>query len=534
MSKSKRRPNFLYIVTDQQRADHLGCYGNPIVQTPNLNALAARGTRFDRFYVAHPVCMPNRSTLMTGRLPSLHKVRFNGIPLDRNATTFVDILRADGYRTGLIGKSHLQNFTGMDSKRKYEAREGYRAPSEDLRDARKSKLTGPEYEVENSLKWIDDPEREVPVPFYGFDHVRLCTRHSDNVQGHYRAWLAARHEDPDSLRGPRNAIADDRYSAPFAWRTSIPEELYPTSFIAEETIKYLRDRGNDGDDTPFFLQCSFPDPHAPFTPPGKYWDMYDPDEIPLPPSYGQGDTFPIRQLREWVKSGPNRNMANIPYMTTEKETRECIALTYGMISMIDDAIGRIMSELEAAGLAEDTIVIFNSDHGDWMGDHGLMLKGPLHYQGLVRVPFIVADPGMDGQPAASEFLCGSLDFARTILARAGVSAPNGMQGLDIVPAWSSGSLPNRPGILIEHDTHRGHLGFEDPLRVRSYVTQRYRTSVFQPIDYCEMYDLQEDPHELNNVWDDPRYKPERDRLLEEWMHQLIAHQDTSPLPTRLA
>src|SRR5438270_10919745 len=107
-----KRPNFLFIITDQHRADHLGCYGNSVLRTPNIDGLAHNGTRFDNFYVATPVCMPNRATLMTGRMPSLHRVRSNGIPLSLAANTFVDALRASGYETALVGKSHLQNFTG--------------------------------------------------------------------------------------------------------------------------------------------------------------------------------------------------------------------------------------------------------------------------------------------------------------------------------------------------------------------------------------------------------------------------------------
>ena len=108
----KKRPNFILFINDQHRHDYLGCYGHPVVKTPNIDSIAARGVAFDEFYVASPVCMPNRATLMTGRMPSVHGVRSNGIPLSRDAVTFVDLLRAAGYDTALIGKSHLQNFTG--------------------------------------------------------------------------------------------------------------------------------------------------------------------------------------------------------------------------------------------------------------------------------------------------------------------------------------------------------------------------------------------------------------------------------------
>src|SRR5688500_2462800 len=129
MSKSSR-PNFLLFITDQHRADFLGCYGHPVLRTPHIDSIAARGTAFDRFYVASPVCMPNRSSLMTMRMPSVHGVRSNGIPLSMNAVTFVDLLRDAGYRTALIGKSHLQNFTSWAPIiKRPPPRAGYHEPS---------------------------------------------------------------------------------------------------------------------------------------------------------------------------------------------------------------------------------------------------------------------------------------------------------------------------------------------------------------------------------------------------------------------
>ena len=130
-----KRPNIILIVTDQHRADHLGCYGNRTVRTPNIDRLAATGSRFDRFHVASPVRMPNRASLMTGRMPSLHGVRHNGIPLSTEHVTFVELLAAAGYRTGLIGKSHLQNFTGAPPTRDFPARPGLVPPPPELREA---------------------------------------------------------------------------------------------------------------------------------------------------------------------------------------------------------------------------------------------------------------------------------------------------------------------------------------------------------------------------------------------------------------
>ncbi|MEP4432974.1 MAG: sulfatase-like hydrolase/transferase, partial [Hyphomicrobiales bacterium] len=133
-----KRPNFLFIITDQHRADHLGCYGNKIVKTDNIDALAATGTRYERFYVANPICMPNRASIMTGRMSSLHGARHNGIPLSQDHTTFVELLKDAGYGTGLIGKSHLQSFTGLEATNKFKPEAGKHTPTNGLRDAIKN------------------------------------------------------------------------------------------------------------------------------------------------------------------------------------------------------------------------------------------------------------------------------------------------------------------------------------------------------------------------------------------------------------
>ena len=153
MAKSSR-PNFLLFITDQHRADFLGCYGHPVLRTPHIDSIAARGTAFDRFYVNSPVCMPNRASLMTGRMPSVHGVRSNGIPLSMNAVTFVDLLRDAGYRTALIGKSHLQNFTSWAPIiKRGEPRDGFHEPASGLKQALRNDLAEKKYEQETPEYW---------------------------------------------------------------------------------------------------------------------------------------------------------------------------------------------------------------------------------------------------------------------------------------------------------------------------------------------------------------------------------------------
>ena len=272
------------------------------MRTPHIDGLAARGTRFDRFYVANPVCMPNRASLMTGRIPPLYAVRHNGIPLARDHVTFVELLAAAGYCTGLVAKSHLQNFTGHGPIVEFETAPGKIAPPEALREANRRALRGPEYDIEKEPLWLDS-SHDVRLPFYGFEEARICTNHGDLVGADYRRWLEQKQPGASSLIGPQNTILDQRRSAPQAWRTSVPEELYPTSYVKELSCEFLEGQAAAEGDKPFFLQVSFSDAHPPFTPPGKFWDMYDSDEIDLPSSFDEGDVAPLLWMRDQLARG---------------------------------------------------------------------------------------------------------------------------------------------------------------------------------------------------------------------------------------
>ena len=511
-----RRPNFIVFVTDQHRADHLGCYGNSIVQTPHIDALAARGTRFEKFHVACPVCMPNRASLMTGRLPSSHLVRHNGVPLARQNVTFTDLLRAEGYRNALIGKGHLQNMTG----RKGAERKGA------TRDGLELDLDDPWYDGEDALAWQADPERDVETPFYGFDQVRVCSLHGDQVEGHYTKWFREKCPDWAQLTGPANALPDGRYTVPQAWRTRVPEDAYPTRYVQDEAIAFLEAQADD----PFCLVVSFPDPHHPFTPPGRYWDMYDPDEMPTPATFDDKldqPLPPVPELREALADKTGN--AYVPLHVTERQAREALALTYGMISMIDDAVGAIMGRLADLGLAEDTVVAFTSDHGDYMGDRGVILKFGMHYREIVRVPFIWMDPARERKGEASDRLAGTIDIAPTILGRAGVQAPFGTQGIDVFDCGRAhaGMVVEDYAISYLRDPDsRGHFV--------SFITGRWRLTRYESSDWGELFDLENDPGERRNLWDDPAHRGIRGELHEALARQLIANHDRTVSPTRRA
>lgn len=533
--RAPMQPNFLFIITDQHRWDHLGCYGNPIVRTPHIDSLARRGWRSERFYVANPACMPNRATLMTGRMPSVHRVRSNGIPLSLGATTFVELLAAAGYRTASSGKIHLQPMLGDGPILRPRKTSG-QAPPRQLSDAWHATDDG-DYDQERISRWKADPAHDLRLPYYGFDEVHLTMSHADDVHGHYGRWREQRRPGAQALVGPENALPQDGISALQAWRTALPEDLYSTTYVKEQAVGFLERHREGAADQPFFLHCSFNDPHHPFTPPGKYWDMYDPAGIPLPAAFEASRGKPPPPLAHLLAERDEGRADRDSWMlqaVNERDVREAIALTYGSITMIDDAVGAILGALERTGQAQNTVVVFTSDHGDYMGDHQLMFKGPIHYDGLIRVPFIWSDPQAPGGGAASPALAGTVDIGATLLARAGLEPFHGMQGRNLLPLIRGEAQAVRQGIVVEEDNQRSFLGFDRPVRLRTLITSRWRLSVYRGVEWGELYDLQEDPLEMVNLWDDPRHAATRAALSEQLVQEMQELADDSPLPTARA
>jgi arylsulfatase A-like enzyme len=527
-SSRRSRSNFILFITDQHRADFLGCYGHPILRTPHIDSIAAAGTAFDRFYVASPVCMPNRASLMTGRMPSVHGVRCNGVPLSVSCVTFVELLRDAGYRTALVGKSHLQNFTGWPPvARRPPARTGYREPSPDLRAAMRTGLDKAVYEQETPEFWARGGS--VATPFYGFDDVTLVRAHGDDAGGDYDRWLDERDPKARLRLGPKNSLPHD-YICPQAYRTAIPEALYATSFLGERAAALL-----ENIDAPFFLMVSFPDPHHPFNPPGKYWDMYAPSDFAVPEAYQRNDWTPPRHVRAILEER-DAGKANLTGMSTiavsAREAQEARALTAGMIACIDDAIGRVLGALERSGKRQETVVMFTSDHGDHLGDHRLLLKGAEQYQSLTRVPFIWSDPHAGNGLKRTNALASTIDISATVLDRACIEPFSGMQGRSLIPALAGGK--GRDSIFIQYDHQAPQAASGLPPRVHTLIDDRYRLSVFDGTQWGELYDLVNDPGEFENIWSEPAHAATRASLMERLVFTEIQHIDRVPLPTRRA
>jgi arylsulfatase A-like enzyme len=216
-----------------------------------------------------------------------------------------------------------------------------------------------------------------------------------------------------------------------------------------------------------------------------------------------------------------------------REAQEARALTAGMIACVDDAIGRVLRALDASGRRDDTVVIFTSDHGDHLGDHRLMLKGAEQYQSIVRVPFIWSDPQASGYPKRTDALGSTMDIGTTILDRARIEPASGMQAKSLLPAIEGKAV--RDSVFIQYDHQVASPGSNNvPPRVHTLIDGRYRLSVFHGTGWGELYDLESDPGEFDNLWDQPAHAATRAAMMERLLLTEIEHIDRVPLPTRRA
>jgi arylsulfatase len=510
----KARPNILFINTDQQRADSLGCYGNPVVLTPHLDELAREGVVFENAHCTHPLCMPSRATLLTGRYNRAHKLYRNGIPLDKDEITIAELMKQHGYRTGLIGKAHFTPYEG-DPAQHPEA-----------------------VQVNNGVSHQDcwDYWSRFQGPYYGFDHVQMSMGHGSYGMngGQYGLWVHLEHPDQVELFAQDAALepTDSRYPS---WKSAVPLAIHSSTWITDKTIEFIEGSAQN-QDQPFYGWIGFQEPHEPFNPPKPYCDMYRPEDMPLP----------VRREGEWGEQAPSHvkyylNRGKWGSITEEKE-REIIAHYYGNVTLVDDCIGRIVAALKQQGVYENTVIVFTSDHGEWLGDHRLWLKGAVHTRGLTRVPMIVRWPEVASEGRRVSTVASLIDIMPTLLDAAGADSliPYGVQGASLRDVVSGEKEGNRSYALIEHrhEPYSVNISLEDEATVinkdatdfhlKTIITDRYRFTYMPGLEYGECYDLVEDSEELHNLWPGP---PEaREQLLNQLLNALIETED--PLPKR--
>jgi arylsulfatase A-like enzyme len=496
--------NVLFIITDALRYDHLGCNGNNKVKTPNLDRLASKAVRFTNYFCTNPICMPNRATLATGLYPNVHGIRSNGINLRENIPTIAETLRKKDWHTAAIGKIHHQYWLGA-FKHKYFSNEG-------LDDWANKKVTS----------------KNFPSPYYGYDEVELISGNGTVCAGHYLEWLEEKSSEAAKQMNSRVRNYDNLFSL---FCDPISEDLYNTTYVIERTLDFLKRYVNgDYGGKPFYLHCSFPDPHYPLFPPIKYQNMYKPEEIALPSNFDDIENLYHHQfLRKHLKNPPFKKA--FIRESTEDEVRKLTALTYASISYVDACIGRLLASLDKYGLADDTIVIFSSDHGDLMGDHGLLFKGPCPFNGVLQLPLIWKVPGLT-KPSVSRSLVSSIDIPKTILSLLGIKEryhPPDMQGYDITPILKDPKTKVREYCFIENDEEIGPLNS----RLRHLITEEYKLTVYEgEPNFGDIYNRLNDPDELHNLWFEPEFKGKRFKLVSQLLHENLKAQ--SRFPKRIA
>ncbi|MGL3807100.1 sulfatase family protein [Paeniglutamicibacter sp. R2-26] len=528
------RPNIVFIIADQLRADHLGFNGNTEVRTPNLDRLASDAAVFDRTFVANPTCMPNRASLLTGRWPSVHGTRCNGIPLDPDASTFVRSLAQAGYRTAAVGKLHHQSM-GWDFEPEQDTQ--IRATDPGLLDAGTERAVGRAREAgwdqwENRVRH-DGGFVEMPRDYYGYQEVDLVIGHGDAPGGHWVHWARERGVDPRVLGGPEAAA-----KPPTGWdqvyTTSIPLDVHPSTYVGERAARRITEGADSAD--PYFLFVSFPDPHHPFAPPEDYAGLYDPESVELPRGFDQGHGDSPEHIRRMVaERGTPNSDATMTFAVSEDQYRRAAAAQYGLIELMDAQVGRILQAVQDSGRAQDTIVVFTSDHGDMFGDHGLMLKHFVHYESVTRVPLVIRIPGAaGGEQRRSNALASTADLAPTLLGLAGVRGFHGIQGRSLQPLLEGSVESVRDAVLIEEDQPFSIEGLPAPVRMRSVVTAQGRLTRYFGAPGVEVYDHRTDAAELHNV----AGKPEAAQLQRELEIALLEEMarvcDTAPTPSNAA
>ena len=473
------RPNVLFIMTDQQRWDALGANGNPHIRTPNLDRLAAGSANFERPYVQAPVCVPSRVSIFTGRYPHSHKNRVNYTPCDATEVMLQRILRGAGYGTGSVGKLH------------------YYPPT-----AEHARSTG----------WDDvylDDGVNTTDPYS--DYVKWRKQTDPKSQVHYSQYAPARN--------------------PF--RGAVPYEYTPTAWTGLQTRQLLRDMASG--ERPFFLFCSFFKPHSPYAVPPPYDSMYDNVEIPLPRRFSLEEIrrLPLPLQKQILRFEPSYGM--------DREWLQWIYRSYyAAVSMIDREVGAILDELEQSGKAGNTIVVFTSDHGDQLLEHGLFGKN-VFFEGSVRVPLLVRYPGKVA-PGRKAELIEMVDLMPTLLEWCGVEIPKRVQGRSFAGLAAGGAYSPREMVFAEniipevitsksleyaYQPGRGVAGIRHP-DVKMVRTPRWKLNYY-PGHGGELYDLANDPAEEHNLHADPAQKGRVEEMKGAILDWLVSADETDQI-----
>jgi uncharacterized sulfatase len=488
---STRKPNILLITSDQQYWSTLG-FLNPKISTPNLDRLAHEGTNFSRAYCPNPTCTPTRASIITGQYPSWHGAWTLGTKLREDAPTIGDELTRGGYDTTLVGKAHFQQT-----------------------------ISTPEYPSVESGAVLRDLDfwRDFHGPWYGFQNIEIARMHADehHVGAHYAIWM-----EENGLQNWRDYFRQwppnpNEPRREYEW--DLPAEFHYSTWTAERTIANIE--RSTQEEKPFFLWSSFHDPHPPYLVPKPWSTMYDPADMEpgvllpgelekMPPHYAMTQQEKPDFSRYFETGFGVHGFSS--HLRDDEKMRRDMAVYYGMTSFMDQQIGRILDSLDEQGISENTLVVFSTDHGHYMGQHGLNAKGAFHYEDVLKLPFLVRWPDLVPANAHSDALQSLVDLAPTFLNAAELPAPGRMQGVNQLPVWRGEKDEARDEVIVEfrHEPTTVHL--------RTYIDKRYKMTVYRDQDYGELFDLQEDSEERNNLWDDPEYSQLKGEVLRRFVN----------------
>lgn len=493
------KKNVLLITSDQQHWMTLG-FLNPEIQTPNLDRLAAEGTAFLRAYCPNPTCTPTRASIITGQYPSQHGAYSLGTKLMEDVPTVGEDFQKAGYRTALIGKAHFQP---LKSTEEYPSLEAYPV----LQDL--------------------DFWRRYEGPFYGFEHFELARNHTDeaHVGQHYALWMEE--QGLTDWRRYFRKPTGERDVQRGSW--DLPEEYHYNTWIAERTGAHLEQAREK--DEPFFIWASFFDPHPGYLVPEPWASMYDPESLTVPEGFPEEHRLNPPHFQKTQEESPDFEYLKEPegngchgchsHLQSREEKARNMAIYYGMVSCMDRAIGRILDRLDELGLRDETLVAFTTDHGHFFGQHGLVAKGPFHYEDMVKIPLIVRMPGNGPVGRTSDALQSLVDLAPTFLDVCGLPVPRRMTGVSQKDVWSGETESARDCVLVEnrHQPTR--------LNLRTRIDRRWKITVYYDAEYGEIFDLENDPEERQNLWDDPSAADLKRQLLLRFMQ---AEMGREPLP----
>jgi arylsulfatase A-like enzyme len=450
-------------MSDQFRTDCLGANGNRIVRTPNLDRLAARSANFANAFVQAPVCVPSRISFFTGRYPHSHKNRVNYTPCDTREVIIARLFQQAGYQTGSVGKLHFHPPTA-------------------------------------------DHARDT-----GFDRVQLddgvgfTDRNSDYVK-----WR--NQHDPQAAIN-YNAVVKKPAPGVNPFRAQIDYQFTPTAWTGDQSCAMLRELASGP--KPFFLFSSFFKPHSPHTVAAPFDSMYSSAEIPLPPpcTLDEIHRLPLPVQKQILRGKPEYDI--------DRARLEWIYRSYyGGVSMVDREAGRILDELERSGKAQNTIVVFTSDHGDQLLEHGLEGKN-VFFESSVRIPLLVSFPSRV-HPGRREEFVEAIDVMPELLHLCGIPVPKNCQGRGLVDreaVFSENVIPEviTGGALdMPFVPGQGVAGIRHP-DSKMVRTRRWKLTHY-PGNGGELYDLESDPHESRNLYTDPAHqnivREMKDRILD--------------------